>query len=116
MIEFYHDPGSQAVYAVPARPNVIETRYGWKVQVAWEVTRADNCVDPKTNRLRFPRSVLVKDFYSNSSDTEQKAVEAFKLQNYPPGHKIDAAEYAKLKQVYDAQAKQRCSNPPGKAR
>ena len=53
MPEYYHDPGSQAVYAVPARPNVIETRYGWEVQVAREVTIKGSLV-----LTRFFRAVV----------------------------------------------------------
>jgi hypothetical protein len=110
MTEYYHDPTGRAVYAVPSRPKVIEKRYGWEVQVIMEVTRADNFIDPKTGRFEFPCSVLVKDFYANCSDTEERAVEWFKLQNYPPGQRIDAMEYAKLKQVYGGDARQSCSS------
>jgi hypothetical protein len=108
--EYYHDEESMTVYAVPSRPNVIEKRYGWEIQVVWEVTRADNFIDPRTGRLKYPCSVLVKDFYDNCKDTEDRAVQWFKLQNYPPGRRIDVAEYAKLKQVYDKRRRPSGSN------
>jgi hypothetical protein len=99
---FYHDEASESIYAVDEIPIVRENKkkHRWHVSSQWDIVRADNYTIQ--GRWRFSVSEHPHDEYDSDRDDREAVISFFRMNNSPPGKRIDAASYLALKQCYEA--------------
>jgi len=106
---FFHDAVKKVVYCCPAEPEVVKKVNSWLVGVTLQISRADNCIDPRTNQWKHKVRLPLKETY-NFPDSRQAAIQHFKNSKYPPYPEIKADEYLQLKAKYEQQAESNQKN------
>lgn len=110
MDKYVHDINARIVYRFPNKPNVTKQlnqgrHVGWFITMEIRVTRADNWLK-NDGHWSYP-------IFKNPSEhyffpgTEVQALALFLTNHEPDGTTIDNAEYDRLHQMYQSEAKSR---------
>lgn len=108
MYRYIHDPPNRIVYKYPGEPNVRERtnargrRTDWFVSMDVLITRADN----KLNGNQWLHATSDHpNQYLGAQYTREQVVSFFMMRHAPRGEEISEAEYERLSNQYEAEAR-----------